>query len=97
MFFEDRENCTYEFKIMYELGGAKKTRGYRLYVTKYVESGNSIKPKDNMSVFVRSAKKYVHSVNSKLNKILNSNKSLLLDLYFNKREIFVEKVFEIFK
>ena len=55
MFFEDRDKYTYEFKIMYELGGLNeyleiKPRGYRLYVTKYVDSGNFMEFKQKQVV-----------------------------------------------
>ena len=106
MFVENKDEYSYEFKIVYDKGGLnnyleRKPRGFRLMVTKYIDEGDfrQIKPmdSDNMLIFVRETKRYVKSIDNKLEDILDKNKDLLLDLYFNNRNEFIETVFKLFK
>ena len=106
MFVEKREEYSYEFKIIYDKGGLnhnleRKPRGFRLMVTKYVDEGNfkKIQPmdSDNMLIFIKEVKRYVKSIDNKLEDILDKNKDLLLDLYFNDRNEFIDNVFKLFK
>jgi len=97
----------YTFKIMYDLGGynyyfnKEEPRGYRLNVEKYIIDGSFKKvmpqDEDNFRIFIKQAKRYNRRTYNKLNKTLNENQEELIDLYFNDRKKFIEKVFKIFK